>query len=285
MTADMVTGDSAASRAVVIRSSRNEKSPPLLHPPTWTELPHVVIGGQPVATASRAALADAMAADCHAARHRHGAHPRLIFDVNGQGLSMRRSSPAYRDLMARADVVHADGGFLVTASKWFCPTPIVERSATTDLIHDFAARAERDGLSFYLLGAAEDVNAASAAELQRLYPDLRIVGRRNGYFAPHEEDAVVAAINEAAPDVLWVGLGKPKEQSFAARNARRLRAGWLVTCGGCFNFLAGEYRRAPAWMQNANLEWLHRMATRPKELFWRYLVTTPHALWLMLTRI
>ena len=59
---------------------------------------------------------------------------------------------------------------------------------------------------------------------------------------------------------------------------KRIKAGWLITCGGCFNFITGHYRRAPKWMQDANLEWLHRLATNPKKLFWRYLITTPHAM-------
>lgn len=249
----------------------------------WVELPHISIGGQPTAIASRAVLADAMVADCRARVH-HSSPPRLIFDVNGQGLSLRQSSPAYRALMGRADVVHADGGFLVTASRWLHRTPIAERSATTDLIHDFAARAEREGLTFFLLGGTETANAAAAAALAKLYPRLKIAGRRNGYFAEGDEPAIVASINAAAPDILWVGLGKPKEQAFAVRHAADLRAGWLITCGGCFNVLAGAYNRAPLWMQNTNLEWLHRLATRPRELLWRYLVTTPHVLWLVLMR-
>lgn len=263
----------------LILPARNAMAPGTAH---WTDLAHVEIGGQSVATASRAGLCDAMAADCLAARQ-SPARPRLVFDVNGQGLSLRRTSPDYRALMDRADIVHADGGFLVTASRWLTSAAIAERSATTDLIHDFAARAERDGLSFYLLGATEPVNAAAAAELARIYPRLRLAGRRNGYFSADDEPGIVAAINAARPDVLWVGLGKPTEQAFAVRNAHGLAAGWLVTCGGCFDFLAGAYARAPLWMQRANLEWLHRLISRPRQLFWRYAITTPHALWLVLT--
>jgi N-acetylglucosaminyldiphosphoundecaprenol N-acetyl-beta-D-mannosaminyltransferase len=58
----------------------------------------------------------------------------------------------------------------------------------------------------------------------------------------------------------------------------RINAAWIVTCGGCFNFVTGAYGRAPQWMQSANLEWLHRLATNPRKLFWRYVVSSPHAL-------
>ncbi len=66
--------------------------------------------------------------------------------------------------------------------------------------------------------------------------------------------------------------------------AHRLKAGWLVTCGGCFNFAAGDYARAPGWMQGAGLEWLYRLAREPRRLFWRYAVSNPRALYLMLSR-
>lgn len=168
----------------------------------------------------------------------------------------------------------------MSVSKLRGGKPIAERSATTDLLHDFASRAEAQNLTFYLLGATEAVNKTCVEKLEAIYPKLRIVGRRDGYFSEAEEDGVIAAINAVKPDVLWVGLGKPKEQFFSVRNAHRLQVGWLVTCGGCFNYVTGDYKRAPDWMQRSNLEWLHRMATNPQQLFWRYLVTTPHALWL-----
>jgi exopolysaccharide biosynthesis WecB/TagA/CpsF family protein len=250
----------------------------------WVELPHIFLGGQRVATASRAELTEAMARDCRASRTTRGSTPRLVFSTNGQGISLRHSSSGYQADMDKADVVHADGGFLVTASRWLAHLPIAERSATTDLIHDFAARAQDEGLSFFLLGGTEPINSEAADKLRELYPRLAIVGRHHGYFDAQHEAAVIEEINKARPDILWVGLGKPREQRFCALNRTRLRAGWVVTCGGCFNFIAGDYRRAPLWMQRANLEWVHRMLTRPRQLFWRYLVTTPHALWVVFAR-
>lgn len=250
----------------------------------WRPLPHIVVGGLKVALASRAELADAAVADCLAARSAgHTLPPRVIADSNGHALSLRMTDVRYRQALEDADVVHADGASVVVASRlrWRAPEPVAERSSTTDMIHDLALAAERHGLSFYLLGGAEEVNAGCAMRLSQLYPRLAIAGRRNGYFGPEEEAAVIAGINTAAPDILWVGLGKPAEQLFAARNKGRLKAGWVITCGGCFNYVTGRYKRAPRWMQAAGLEWLHRMATEPRKLFWRYLVTTPHALWLL----
>jgi N-acetylglucosaminyldiphosphoundecaprenol N-acetyl-beta-D-mannosaminyltransferase len=247
----------------------------------WTEFETVHIGGFSIATASRDELARAMVLDCLAARNAaSGQRARVIVDANGHALSLRQTDAAYRAAVDQADVVHADGGFLITVSRLRSNTPIAERSATTDLIHDCAHKAAQHGLSFYLLGGTEEVNARCAAKLVDKYPGLTIVGRRNGYFAKREEDDVVDDINAARPDVLWVGIGKPKEQIFAIKHRSRLKAGWVITCGGCFNYITGQYKRAPEWMQRTNLEWLHRMGTNPRHLFWRYVSTCPRALYL-----
>lgn len=246
----------------------------------WTPLATTRIGGIEIVTASRRALAETLLADLGLARDgRQGA--RLVFDANGQALSLAVRDSAYARALAAADVIHADGGFLVTLSRWLGGARIAERSATTDMIHDLAAACASRGLSFYLLGATEAVNARCAERLGQLYPGLRIAGRRNGYFADDELDAVVAEINAASPDVVWLGLGKPREQIVATSIGPRLAATWLVTCGGCFDFLAGNARRAPGWMQQANLEWLYRLWCDPRRLFWRYATTNPHALWLV----
>lgn len=254
-----------------------------LNPHGWVPFETVVVGGVTLVTASRQDLTDAMAADCLNARRRD-VPARLVFDLNGQGLSLYETDPAFRQAEDLADVLHADGGFLVTLSRWIAGVAIKERTATTDLIHDFSARAAADGLSFYLLGGDEEVNARCAEVLMELYPGLRIVGRRNGFFEPGDEAGIVAEINAVKPDVLWVGLGKPKEQVFCAKYRRVIKAGWVMQSGGCYNYVTGHYRRAPVWMQRMNLEWLFRMVDNPRQLLWRYVVTTPHALFLGLLR-
>ena len=245
---------------------------------------HVSIGGVRVATASRADLARMVVEDCRRRRSDVQRRPRLLFDANGHGISMAARDKEYRAALEQADVVHADGGFLVTASRYLAGAPIAERSATTDLIHDVVRAGLEDGLSHYLLGSTETLNAACADRLKALYPNIVIAGRQHGYFRSNEEDAVLARINDAAPDVVWIGLGKPLEQLFAVRHREAMRTSWAITCGGCFNYIAGDYSRAPLWMQDNNLEWLYRAATNPK-LIKRYLTTSPHALSLTLQRV
>ena len=154
-----------------------------------------------------------------------------------------------------------------------------ERVATTDLVQEVAKLAEDAGVSFYFLGASEEVNAKAVEEMQRRYPKLVFAGRRNGYFSRDEEDAVIAGINAARPDILWIGLGVPLEQQFIERNIGRLTGvGVIKTSGGLFDFISGKNARAPAWMQAAGLEWLYRVWLEPRRLAMRYLTTNPQAI-------
>jgi exopolysaccharide biosynthesis WecB/TagA/CpsF family protein len=243
----------------------------------------VLVGGIKTVRLSREALARTMLTDCLAARSA-ASHPKLVFAVNGHTIALAARDAAFAHTFAEADLVHADGQAAVFASHLLTATPVPERSATTDFIHDAAKIAAGHGLRFFLLGATEETNAKAAKILRETYPGLEIVGRRHGYFSIDEEDEICDEINLAKPDVIWVGLSVPLEHEFAVRNKERLNAGWLVTCGGCYNFVTGAYRRAPRWMQAAGLEWLHRLIREPERLFWRYAATNPIAFFLLLTR-
>jgi exopolysaccharide biosynthesis WecB/TagA/CpsF family protein len=239
----------------------------------------VTVGGVETACVSRTQLGGLMIGDCLAARGGRRA-PRLVFATNGHAIAMAALDREFRASFSKADLIHADGEPVVAASKLLSPTPVPERSATTDFLFDAAKAAAEHGLTFFLLGSTEDINARAAAKVTEA--GVKIVGRRNGYFTRAEEDAIVEAINASGADVLWVGLGVPFEYEFCLRNKSRLNVGWVVTCGGCFNFAAGDYKRAPQWMQKSGLEWAFRLYREPRRLFWRYLVTNPVAIAMLL---
>ena len=244
---------------------------------------HVIVGGIRTACLSRAELTDLMIKDCLARRENNVA-PALIFDSNGHGLSLAATNAAFRADLEKADIVHADGGVIVAAANKLTDGTIGDRSATTDFFHDAAKAAIENDLTMYFLGGTEDVNKRCVDIIKRTYPGLNIIGRRNGYFSSDQEEEVCHEISALKPDIVWVGLGKPKEQDFCVRYKDKINAGWLLTCGGCYNYITGDYPRAPQWMQDYGLEWLHRMCTKPRQLFWRYLTTNPHALFLIATK-
>ena len=202
----------------------------------------VTVGGIATACLSRDGLARMMLQDCLDARSNPNRQPKLVFASNGHAIALAAQDEAFRFTFEQADIIHADGQAAVFASR-MTATPIPERSATTDFIHDASKIAAQHGLRFFVLGATEEANAEAVRVLRETYPGLQIVGRRHGYFGRDEEDEICDEINLTQPDVVWVGLSVPLEYEFAVRNKTRLRAGWLVTCGGCYNFVTGAYKR------------------------------------------
>jgi N-acetylglucosaminyldiphosphoundecaprenol N-acetyl-beta-D-mannosaminyltransferase len=248
------------------------------------QVPLAMIGGLPIAVIGRMECARLMVDVAMARRHSPGPAP-VFTSANGQVLSLCEADEDIRGLFLEADLINADGMPLVFASQLLSDHKLPERVATSDLIYEVAEIAQGRGATFFLLGAATGVIERAVGHLHELYPRLNIVGWRNGYFNPEEEADMVAAINDARPDILWLGLGVPVEQKFAIRNRDRLGGvGLIKTSGGLFDFLSGKNRRAPDWMQAAGLEWAYRIYLEPKRLVGRYVRTNPHALFLLLTK-
>jgi exopolysaccharide biosynthesis WecB/TagA/CpsF family protein len=250
----------------------------------WT-IPVAEIDGLPIAAIDCAKSAQLMI-DVALNRRNAALPPLVSTSANGQVLSLCARQSHIRDLFLNADLIHADRMPLVFVSRLLQQTPLPERVCTTDLFHDVAAVAQQRGSGMFFLGAADSIVSQAARRAQSLYPDLDIVGYRGGYLRREaDEERVIDVINTAQPDILWLGLGVPREQLFAMRYRDRLRGvGLIKTVGDLFDFLSGKNARAPSWMQSAGLEWAYRMYLEPRRLAGRYLVTNPHALFLLLTR-
>lgn len=240
--------------------------------------PRVTVGGFSTISCTRTELAQVMLGDCREARaHIENWLPKLVFSSNGQGIALAGQSEHFAQVMAEADIIHADGMPVVFASK-LTDAPIPERISTTDFFHDAARVAETRGLRFFMLGAKEVQNAKAVDAIRARYPKLQIVGRHHGYFGPDEDAEICDKIRASGADVVWVALGKPRQEEWCVRNRERLiGVGWLKTCGGLYAFLADDAPRAPEWMQRFGLEWLFRSIDDPKRLAWRYLTTNPYA--------
>ncbi len=244
-----------------------------------------IIGGLRTARVSRADLARVMSEDCRAARGGVLTTPKVVASSNGSVIARYHADETYRAHIDQVDILDADGMPLVFASRIFCASPLRERVATTDFIDDACEVAVRDGLNFYFLGAKPGVAAKAATKLGQKHHGLRIVGVRNGYFSEEELDEICADILAKKTDVLWLGLGSPRQEELALRLRDRLPGvAWIRTCGGLFDHMSGAVRRAPGWMQSCGLEWLHRLALEPRRLAWRYVCTNPVALFYLLTK-
>jgi N-acetylglucosaminyldiphosphoundecaprenol N-acetyl-beta-D-mannosaminyltransferase len=159
--------------------------------------------------------------------------------------------------------------------------PLPEAMAGVDLTWRMLERLAESGASVYLLGGTPAEARRAAERVQERLPGLRIAGLRDGYFRQRgaENDAVVEAINAAAPDALLVAMGFPRQELWISENLPRLKVRVAVAEGGSFSFLAGTAARAPRWMRNAGLEWLWRLVRQPSRL--RRQLALPVFVWLV----
>ena len=174
-----------------------------------------------------------------------------------------------------ARLVVADGMPLIWASR-LRGTPLPERVAGSNLIWSLTRAAAGEGASIFLLGGNPGAAEAAAQCMREDCSALRIAGLMSppkGFeHDPRVIDEIVATLTDAAPDIVYVALGFPKQEQIALQMAPLMPDTWFVGVGISFSFVCGEVRRAPAWMQRAGLEWVHRLAQEPRRLFRRYVV-------------
>lgn len=241
------------------------------------------VGGLPVARLDRRQTAELMIQLATEFRRRD--RPWIGTSANGHVLSEAARRHSLQEAMQFADVISCDGQPLVMVSRRLAGVALPERVATTDLFHDIADLARTRPVSMYFLGGSEAENAKAVRNVQQAYPHLRVLGRSHGYGSHTYTIRLAREIDRLRPDILWLGLGVPREHEFYMRFAHVMpNVGLIKTCGGLFNFLSASAQRAPRWMQERGLEWVYRMGKEPRRLLFRYLTTSPHAAMLMLTR-
>jgi N-acetylglucosaminyldiphosphoundecaprenol N-acetyl-beta-D-mannosaminyltransferase len=187
-----------------------------------------------------------------------------------------RRDGAYREILNRGDLNVPDGAGVAWAAR-LAGHP-ARRFPGTEGMLSISRWGLRRSLSHYLYGGGPETLARCVRALERAHPGIRIVGAESPPFRPLSDPEMHAAayrMRSAGADVVWVGLGTPK-QDIEAERLRDLGAAPVIACvGAAFDFVAGTKRRAPAWMQRSGLEWLHRLASEPSRLWRRYLVGNP----------
>jgi N-acetylglucosaminyldiphosphoundecaprenol N-acetyl-beta-D-mannosaminyltransferase len=151
----------------------------------------------------------------------------------------------------------------------------MDRVYGPDLMLRLCERSLARGYRHYFYGGAEGVPERLSARLCERFPGIHIVGTYSPPFRPltsEEDDDVARRINAARPDIVWVGLGTPKQERWMEAHRDQLEAAALIGVGAAFDFHAGLKRQAPRWMQRSGLEWLFRLANEPRRLWRRYLV-------------
>ena len=148
------------------------------------------------------------------------------------------------------------------------------RVTGVELVENLSQRAAREGVSVFFFGGGPGVAESAARTLEQKYPGLRVAGTRNGYFTEDESSSIAAQIRESGAQIVFAGLGFPKQELWLADHLRETGAGAGIGVGGSFDVLSGKVERAPAAWRRMGLEWLYRLFKEPHR--WRRQLALPH---------
>lgn len=210
----------------------------------------------------------------------HAGQRGTLCTVNVAILMMMRSDARLQRFVDTARWTVADGQPLVWASR-FTRQPLPERVTGIDLIDQLCARAARENIGVYFLGASDKIVRATADLLRTRHRGLDVRGCADGYFGSDEAPARARAVAASGAGLLFVAMGVPRQEQFIEEQWEHLGARVVIGVGGSFDVTAGLRKRAPAFIQRAGLEWAYRVAQEPRRLFKRYLITNSQFVGLM----
>lgn len=199
--------------------------------------------------------------------------PHYVATANADFAVLGLKDPELIRLLLESDMTTADGMPLVWGAR-LLGLPIEGRVTGADMVPALAELCARNGFSVFLLGAREGVAARTAEILLQRFPGLKIAGTYSPAPAPllEMDPAIVERVRAARPDLLLVALGTPKQEKWIKMHLFNLQVPLSIGVGASFDFIVGEQKRAPVWMQKAGLEWLFRLASQPQRLWKRYVL-------------
>lgn len=202
---------------------------------------------------------------------------RYVCASDVHSIMRAQDDPTHMTALNAADMVLADGVPVVWVSR-LRGARAAQRVCGPDLMLAACEHSLKSGWTHYFYGGAEGVAETLAVRLGARFPGLKVVGTECPPFRPltdGETQAALQRIQDAAPDIVWVGLGCPKQEAWMLQHRAALPGRVLIGVGAAFDFHTGRVTRAPMWMRNAGLEWAHRLASEPARLWRRYLLQAP----------
>lgn len=191
--------------------------------------------------------------------------PHLIITPDALAALRSRTDKRYSDAYLKAGLVLPDGAGLIAAFK-FLGTPIQERIPGCEFVEHLCERAAIDGWKVYFFGGKAGVAESAADVMQKKFDGLKVVGCKNGYFKEDETDAICDEIKSTGADILFLGLGVPKQEYWLADNLEKTGSIVGMGIGGSMDVISGNLKRAPKIWQKLKLEWLYRTIQEP----WRW---------------
>lgn len=199
--------------------------------------------------------------------------PRVVCTANLDHLATIRRDPEFREIYQKADFIIADGMPLVWLSR-LSGTRLKERVAGSDLFWELGRASDATGLRLFFLGGQPHAAEEAGDALAKRFPGVQVVGSYcppvGTLEDPEEDKRICAAIRQAAPDILLVGFGSPKQEKWIVAHKDSLGVPVSIGVGAAFDMAAGRVRRAPLWVQQAGLEWVFRLIQEPRRLWRRY---------------
>ncbi|KQY92076.1 N-acetylmannosaminyltransferase [Paenibacillus sp. Root52] len=188
--------------------------------------------------------------------------PHHVITANPIMVMAAMEDSAIMRVMQSAEMIVPDGTGVVWAAN-YCGDPVAERVPGYELLHELLRVGENYRWGVYLLGSTPEVIQETAVRLQQQYPAIRIVGYRDGFFGSDEDDQVVAAIRETAPDLLFVARGADTQEPWINKFKDALQIPVMMGVGGSFDVISGKTKRAPKLFQKLRLEWFYRLLREP----------------------
>lgn len=202
--------------------------------------------------------------------HASGQHVHL---ANAYTVALADKDRSYREVLLGDAINFPDGKHIATISRLRRDRPLIRQVRGPQLFLDVFDQGRASGIRHFLLGSTEEVLGLLEKRLNELYPGIEIVGTYSPPFRALSEEEFAdqdRMISESGAEIVWVGLGTPKQDVECKRMAASIPV-TAVAVGAAFDFTAGTLETAPAWMRKAGIEWLHRLSSEPKRLWKRYL--------------
>lgn len=207
----------------------------------------------------------------------------LINTINAHSYNTAQNDQLFADSLSKCDVLLADGVSILMACRWFGLCKVKQRCTGWDLFIVEMRKLNEKGGKVMFMGSSEKVLALIKQKAAFEYPKLEVVTYSPPFkpeFSDDDNDAIVEAINEADPDLLWIGMTAPKQEKWAYSNWDRLNIHCHTgSIGAVFDFFAGTFPRAPFLLQKFGLEWLYRLIINPKKMWRRYIIGNPLFVW------
>lgn len=208
----------------------------------------------------------------------------LINTINAHSYNTALKDPLFAEALEKGDALIPDGISIVKACRWLkAKSQPTERVAGWDLFEYEMDRLNKRGGKCFFMGSSEKVLGLIKRRTKVDYPHIKVETYSPPYkpeFTKEDNDAIVKAINQADPDLLWIGMTAPKQEKWAYSHWKDLDIHCHCgTIGAVFDFYAGTAKRAPVWWQRHGLEWLYRLLLEPKRMWRRYIIGNALFLW------